>query len=101
MEEENRRNPFINRKDKIDDLLNISSEYVGYSKRLENKAKEIEKFGLMAMDAMHIACAEFAKADFFVTCDDFLVRKGKTLEGRLRVRIINLLEFVIKEVFKI
>ncbi len=101
LKEENRRNPFINRKDKIEDLLIISSEYVGYSKRVENRAKEIENFGVMAMDALHIACAEFVRADFFVTCDDLLVRKGKALGGRLRVQIINLMEFVIKEVFKI
>ena len=101
LEEENRRNPFINRMDKIGDLLNASLEYVGYSKRLENRAKEIEKLGVMGMDALHIACAEFVRADFLVTCDDLLVRKGRTLGGKLRIRIINLMEFVVKEVFKI
>jgi len=101
LEEENRRNPLINRKDKIYDLLKGASEYVGYSKGLENRAKEIEKFGIMAMDALHIACAEFGKADFLVTCDDFLVRKGNALKGKLKVRIVNLMEFVAKEVFKI
>jgi hypothetical protein len=101
LEEENRRNPFINRKDKIYDLLKVASEYVGYSKGLENRAKEIETFGIMAMDALHIACAELGKADFLVTCDDFLVRKGNALKGKLKVRIVNLMEFVAKEVFKI
>lgn len=101
LEEENRRNPFINRKDKIDDLLKCASEYVGYSKELENRAKEIEKYGMMAMDALHIACAEFGRADFLVTCDDLLTRKGNTLKGKLKVRIINLMEFVTREVFKI
>jgi len=101
LEEENRRNPFIHRKDKIEDLLNLASEYVGYSKKLENRAKEIENFCIMALDALHITCAEFAKADFFVTCDDLLVRRGKSLKGKLKVRIIGLIEFVTKEVFKI
>lgn len=101
LEEENRRNPFINRKDKIHDLLKGASEYVGYSKRLENRAKEIEQFGVMAMDALHIACAEFGKADFLVTCDDLLARKGNALKGKLKVRIVNLMEFVTREVFKI
>jgi hypothetical protein len=101
LEEENARNPFVNRKDKIDDLLKCTSEYVGYSKRLENRAKEVEKFGIMAMDALHIACAEFGKADFLVTCDDLLTRKGNAFKGKLRVRIVNLMEFVTREVFKI
>lgn len=55
----------------------------------------------MAIDALHIACAEVAKADFFVTCDDLLVRKGTANNERLKVKIISLLEFVAKEVFKI
>jgi predicted nucleic acid-binding protein len=54
----------------------------------------------MAMDALHIACAEAARSDFFVTCDDQLVRKGEMNAGKLRVRIISFMEFL-KEVFKI
>lgn len=41
-----------------------------------------------------------AKADFFITCDDALVRKGITNKKNLKVRIISLMEFVAKEVFK-
>ena len=66
-----------------------------------SKKVKYETFGIMAMDALHIACAEFGKADFLVTCDDFLVRKGNALKGELKVRIVNLMEFVAREVFKI
>jgi len=100
LEDENTRNPFIVRKDKISDLLKVAIKYVGYSEKLENRAKEIEKFGIMAIDALHIACAEMAKADFFVTCDDLLVRKGMANKERLKVKIIGLMEFLAKEVFK-
>ena len=86
--------------DKISDLLKVAIKYVGYSEKLENRAKEIEKFGIMAIDALHIACAEMAKADFFVTCDDLLVRKGMANKERLKVKIIGLMEFLAKEVFK-
>ncbi len=81
LEDENSKNPFIDRKDKIYDFLKVASEYVSYSEELENRAKEIEKFGIMAIDVLHIACAEMSKADFFVTCDDLLVRKGKQIMG--------------------
>ena len=101
LEDENSKTPFIDRKDKIYDLLEVTSEYVSYSEELENRAKEIEKFGIMAMDALHIACAEMAKADFFVTCDDLLVRKGKTNKKNINVRIMSLMEFITREVFKV
>lgn len=79
----------------------MATEYVGYSEELERRAKEIEKFGIMSMDALHIACAEIAKADFFVTCDDTLVRKGKDNKEKLKVNIISLVDFFTREVFKI
>jgi len=86
---------------KIGDLLRIASEYVDYSERLEKRAKGIEKMGFMAVDALHIACAEMARAAFLITCDDLLIRKGKFHGDKLGVRIISLMEFISKEVFKI
>jgi predicted nucleic acid-binding protein len=100
LEYENGKSPLIDRRDKIEDLLKIASEYVRYSERLENRAEEIEKRGFMAMDALHIACAEAAKSDFFITCDDLLLRKGKANNDKLKVRIVGLMEFFSEEVFK-
>jgi len=100
LEYENSKSPLIDRRDKIEDLLKISSEYVKYSEKLENRAKEIEKKGFMAMDALHIACAEAAKSDFFITCDDLLLRKGEANKDKVKVRIIGLMEFISEEVFK-
>ncbi len=100
LEYENSKSPLIDRRDKIDDLLKIASEYVRYSERLENRAEEIEKRGFMAMDALHIACAEAAKSDFFITCDDLLLRKGEANKDKVKVRIIGLMEFISEEVFK-
>ncbi|OGF68286.1 MAG: hypothetical protein A2Y62_02885 [Candidatus Fischerbacteria bacterium RBG_13_37_8] len=101
LEDENSKNPLIERKDKIYDLLRVATEYIYYSADLGRRADEIEKYGIMGMDALHIACAEAAKADYFVTCDDILVHKGKINEEKLKVKIISLMEFVSKEVFKI
>ena len=100
LEYENFRSPFIMRRDKISDILKVASEYVSYSEKLKNRAKEIEKTGIMSIDALHIACAEITKADFFVTCDDVLVRKGITNKENFKVRIISLMEFIDKEAFR-
>jgi len=100
LEEENSKNPLISRKDKIYDFLNVASEYIRYSKELENRAQEIERLGITGIDALHIACSETAKADFFVTCDDILMKKGKNNREKINVRIIGLTEFITQEVFK-
>lgn len=101
LEYENGKNPIVDRREKIRDLLRIASEYVRYSERLENRAMEIEKIGFMAMDALHIACAEAVKSDFFITCDDLLLSRGKANKEKLTVTIISLMDFVSKEVFRL
>lgn len=53
----------------------------------------------MGMDAVHIACAEKAKADFFVTCDDNLIKKLKRIDN-IRIAYYNVIDFVSREVFK-
>ena len=43
------------------------------------------------MDALHGACAEQAGAEYFLTCDDRVIRKYK---GEMKV--INPIEFVLR-----
>ena len=53
----------------------------------------------MGMDAVHIACAEKAKADFFVTCDDNLINKLERIDN-IGIVYYNVIDFVSREVFK-
>ena len=101
LEYQNGKNPIVDRREKIRDLLRIASEYVRYSERLGNRATEIEKMGFMAMDALHIACAETGKSDFFITCGDLLLSRAKANKDKLNVTIKSLMDFVSKEVFRI
>jgi len=101
LEYENANNPYRDRKDIIHDALITSKQFVSYDEALGKRAKEIERLGIVAMDAVHIACAEKAKSDFFVTCDDLLVKKCKAIEKALKVRIAPLMKFVAEEVFKL
>jgi len=51
------------------------------------------------MDAVHIAWAEKAKADFFVTCDDRLINKLQRVDD-MEIACYNIIDFISKEVFK-
>jgi len=95
---ENSRNPFDERRDMIQDLFSVSTDHVDYSIEIEERALEIERMGIPAMDSLHIACAENASSDFFVTCDDILIRKIKPIHDQFKITIINILDFVSKEV---
>ena len=96
---ENSRNPNIENTLKIKDLLGYSEEYISYDISILDKALELEKCGLMGMDALHIACAQKAKVDFFITCDDNLLKKLKRIDNS-GLRCYNIIDFISREVFK-
>ena len=101
LEFENSKNPYIYRRSKITDILKLASEHIDYDPTLGNRAKKLEAMGIMPIDALHIACAERAKADFFITCDDLLSRKGKSKKDKIGVEILTLIEFFTREVFNL
>ena len=74
-------------------------DYISCDEDILDRSQEFEKYGLMGMDAVHIACAEKAKADFFVTCDDNLIKKLKRIDN-IRIAFYNVIDFVSREVFK-
>ena len=56
-------------------------------------AEQIENMGIRSMDALHLALASVAHADFFVTCDDFLLRKGRQVPD-LHCKVVSIYELV-------
>lgn len=69
-------------------------EYVKFSDKLTERAKEIAGFGIRGIDALHIAMAEVANADYFVTCDDDIIKRVRELAERFKVKICGVLEFL-------
>jgi len=100
LEYENSKNPNIENMLKISDLLGYSTDYISCDEGILDRSLELEKCGLMGMDAVHIACAEKAKADFFVTCDDVLIKKLERIDN-IKIAFYNIIDFVSREVFKI
>jgi predicted nucleic acid-binding protein len=43
--------------------------------RVRQRAEALEHEGLRALDALHIACAEAVDCDYFITCDDRLIKR--------------------------
>ena len=53
--------------------------------QIKHRAEALEQEGLRALDALHIACAEAAGCDYFVTCDDRLKKRYGRKKRALRV----------------
>lgn len=100
LEYENSKNPNIENMLKISDFLGYSTNYIFYDESILERSLELEKQGLSGMDAIHVACAERANADFFITCDDKLIKKLQRIDN-IGILYYNVIDFIYKEVLNI
>jgi predicted nucleic acid-binding protein len=56
------------------------------------RVEELVGFGLKPLDAAHMAYAESARCDAFLTCDDRLLRQAR--RAQLAVRVMNPIEYL-------
>jgi predicted nucleic acid-binding protein len=70
--------------------------YVRVDSGVEKRALELKKVGLKSLDALHVACAEKARAGIFLTTDDNLLAKATKSEKTLKVKVENPLRWVME-----
>jgi predicted nucleic acid-binding protein len=87
------RIPDETRRTEVFSVLALATEHLQITEVVENLALMFEQCGVNAMDAIHLALASTAKADFFCTCDDKLFQKAQTLDG-LCCKVTTLLGLV-------
>lgn len=83
IEYENSFNPFPERKFFVEEILKFARIYQNINEKIYLDAKRLVKqFKIKNLDALHLAVAQYAKVDFFITCDYNLIKK---LKGKLNV----------------
>ena len=75
-------------------LSGFIQENIEIGDKEAKRADELQKEGFQLFDALHIACAESAKADVFLSTDDRLLKLAKKLSKLLRIRVENPLVWV-------
>lgn len=93
IEYENSKNPFFERKIWISTYLSEALFYQKININIVRRAKEFEKLGIAAIDSLHLASAEAAKVDYFITCDYDIIKRH---QGKMKV--FNPVDFI--QVFK-
>lgn len=76
-------------------ILSLASENLQINGNVQVLAHGFQRQGLQAMDAIHLALASVARADYFCTCDDKLLRKAQALAD-LGCKVIDLLNLIIE-----
>lgn len=86
--------PDSQRMSRVKLLSSFVREIVEIDEKEVERAKELQKEGFQIFDALHLACAESAKVDVFLSTDDRLLKQAKRVLERLRVRVENPLTWI-------
>ena len=92
LEFENSQHPLMDRRTEIARWTQRAVVNVAISDQVSVRAQTLTEAGFGALDAAHVACAEAAACDCFLTCDDRLIRRARRMQ--LAVRVQNPVEFV-------
>ena len=94
---ENSLNPHAGRKEWVELLSQLCTDTISPSPHILTLARRLMRLRrIKARDSLHVACAEFAGCDYFVTCDDLLIRRAAKGGRRsvLHVKVINPVDFI-------
>lgn len=92
LEFENGLNPNPTRKERIRILLSGFGPARPASEAIFRRASELKGAGIKDIDALHLAFAESQKAEYFITCDDEILRKSNRVQ--MHVKMANPVGFV-------
>jgi hypothetical protein len=90
---ENSKNPFQERKEQIIKWKKYAITDIEENTEIIKTALLLNSKGLQKMDSLHIACAVFTKADYFLTTDDKVIKKANNLTG---IKITDPIDFIKK-----
>ncbi len=96
LELENSRLSQILRRERVGALISLARSRVERDAALLARAEWLQRGGLRKYDALHLAAAERAEVDYFVTCDDRLLKEARRIGV---VETVTPLELFDKEVF--
>jgi predicted nucleic acid-binding protein len=88
--------PDHNKRIMVQILSTLHDTHIKVDSGVEKRALELKKMGLKTMDALHIACAEKAKAEVLLTTDDYLLSKTVQNNKMLKLKIENPLRWVME-----
>ncbi len=92
-EDENILCPFMERKMVVSRLSTLCKTRVGPNQKILQVAGNVQRQAkISAKDAIHLACAYYARSRYFLTCDDELIKKAQRLN--LKMRIMNPVEYI-------
>lgn len=71
------------------DCVALATQMQEINQAVEERSQQLEGLGFGLFDSFHLACAEAAGADIFLSTDDRLLKNPRRYESQLKVTISN------------
>lgn len=91
LEFENSKNPFFERRFSIEQWKFLAKVHIFQNQEIINYANKLVLDNIKIKDALHIACAVNAKAEYLLSTDDKLIRK---LQQNKDIMALNPIDFI-------
>jgi hypothetical protein len=86
--------PDLEKAELVRETLRLAEQHMVLTTADVERFRELAGLGFRKLDSMHLACAEAANCDYFITTDDKLVKRAKAHRKALSVAVVNPLIFV-------
>ena len=73
----------------IKNWMTLAHQIVSVGANESKRGMQLEDLGFKRRDALHLACAESAEVDIFLTTDDRLLRRAKRYQMQLHTQVEN------------
>ena len=83
------RNTNPSRREQLEATLSIAKEHIPTTPEIEIHAQQLMQLGFKFYDALHLALAQSASVDIFLTTDDRLLKKAKQYPERVTIPVEN------------
>ena len=81
--------PDMEQRSKVNHLLTYAHQTITAGTDEISRAKQLETLGFKTTDALHLACAESAAVDIFLTTDDGILKIAKRENSKLHLQVEN------------
>jgi capsule polysaccharide export protein KpsE/RkpR len=88
---ENSANPFPERKETIENWKKRSTVDTDETQTLLELARRLMSRGIKAKDSLHIASSVIMQCEYFITTDDFLIKK---LANFVEMKVVSPIDFI-------
>ena len=96
VDEEVNNTPSDERRHRVKSMLGLTDETIAVTTAAGERARELKERGFRTYDALHLAVAEQARVDIFLTTDDRVIRTATRHSEKLQVRVANPLDWLLE-----